>query len=84
MPKQKTVPTVEAPMKTYSIKVDEELMEKAVKLGVNTAKIMRRALEKETAAMEHLLEGRCHYCGQDTKNLSAKAELKRKTKVGRR
>lgn len=67
MPKQKTVPTVEQPMKTYSIKVNEKLMDKAVKLGVNTAKIMRNALEKETAAMEHLLEGRCHYCGQDTR-----------------
>lgn len=65
MPKQKTVPTIEAPMKTYSIKVDEKLMDKAVKLGVNTAKIMRNALEKETAA----LEGMCPHCKQPMKKV---------------
>lgn len=78
MPKQKTVPTVEQPMKTYSIKINEKIMNKAVKLGVNTAKIMRNALEKETAAMEHLLDGRCHYCGQSTRERKVKGKKSKK------
>jgi hypothetical protein len=69
MPKQKTVPTVHA-MKTYSIKIDPKTMAKAVKLGINTAKIMRAAIDTEIANGE----GACLMCGHSPTKAKAKSK----------
>ena len=46
-------------LKTFSIRMDEDKMKDAEKLGINTAELFRKALDKELAKQI----GKCPTCG---------------------